>query len=333
MTMNDTFVTSLGDISSELNRSLATFIFIFGTIGNILNCLILSQSILRLNPCGFLFLTSSIANLISILVGLPTRILAGWHMDPTDTNSWICKCRAYFVFAFRTIGFWLIVLATIDRWLSSSIHANYRRFSTLKNAKIGCAIIVLVANCLYLQMFYCYEANLINTPLKCYAKTDACRLVTDLFYVSMTIVVPLILMFLFGLLTILNIRHSHRRVKTSNRSAVISVVLNGQTRTSQKIKQHQKKIDHHLVVMLLFEVIIAAILTLPQAIEKLISTLTDHSNESDYQQALYAFTYNLFLLLSFLESGMPFYIYTLAGGKIYRDALKNITKKLLKCEQ
>jgi hypothetical protein len=68
-----------------MNRSFAIFILIFGSIGNILNFFVLSQRTLRSNPCALRFLISSVANIISIFVGIPTRILAGWNMDPTYT--------------------------------------------------------------------------------------------------------------------------------------------------------------------------------------------------------------------------------------------------------
>ncbi len=31
-------------------------------------------------------------------------------------------------------------------------------------------------------MLYCYEANLVNTPLTCYGKTPICRIFTDIAY-------------------------------------------------------------------------------------------------------------------------------------------------------
>ncbi|CAF3701685.1 unnamed protein product, partial [Rotaria sordida] len=81
---NRDFIETLEYISKQFNRYFSIFIFLFGTIGNILNCFVLSQSTLRLNPCAYLFLISSIANMISIIFGLTTRILAGWNMGLTD---------------------------------------------------------------------------------------------------------------------------------------------------------------------------------------------------------------------------------------------------------
>ncbi len=79
MSTNTTnLILSINNASKELDRYFSIFIFIFGILGNLLNCLVLSQRPLRTNPCSFLFLISSIASLISILSGLTTRMLAGY---------------------------------------------------------------------------------------------------------------------------------------------------------------------------------------------------------------------------------------------------------------
>jgi hypothetical protein len=120
-TSNDFTITSINDISSQLNRYMALFIFLFGTIGNLLNIIFISQAILRSNPCALYFLGSSISDLEIILINLPSRIIGGWiSTDPTNTNSWFCKFRIFLLYSFRTTYVWLLIFATIDRWLSSS---------------------------------------------------------------------------------------------------------------------------------------------------------------------------------------------------------------------
>ncbi|CAF4085603.1 unnamed protein product, partial [Adineta steineri] len=75
------------NLTVQIDRYFTVFIFIFAVVGNSLNVLVLSQRTLRSNPCAWLFLTSTIADLISVLFGLTTRILAGWATDPTNTKS------------------------------------------------------------------------------------------------------------------------------------------------------------------------------------------------------------------------------------------------------
>jgi hypothetical protein len=101
---NADLIVAWNNISSAINRYFSIFIFLFGTIGNILNILVLSQRPIRINPCSLFFLISSIANLIAILSGLTTRMLSGWALDLTNTVDWLCKFRAFILFVSRNIA-------------------------------------------------------------------------------------------------------------------------------------------------------------------------------------------------------------------------------------
>lgn len=321
----------LDDISIQFNRYFTIFIFLFGTIGNLLNCLVLSRSCLRLNPCAFLFLISSITNIISITFGLTTRILSGWNMDLTDTNNFTCKSRAFVMFVSRTCGFWLIALATIDRWFSSCSQYQRRQLSSLKKAQQGTITIIILSKLLYCQTLYCYQSNLISAPLRCYGKTIKCRLLTDLTYALITILCPLLIMFIFGLLTISNIRQTYS--KTSSRTILIAMNNDNNNNKKKKTlksinsqKQRWKKIDRYLHHVLFIQIIFLTILTIPQVFEKLYTTLTINTEKSLLNIKIDKFIYNFVLLLTYLASGLPFYIYTLSGGSIFRKTLVKLFK-------
>jgi len=323
---NADLITILDDISIKFNRYFSVFIFLFGTIGNLLNCLVLSRPALRSNPCAYLFLISSIANIISINFGLTTRMLSGWNMDLTNTISLLCKLRAFIMFVSRTIAFWLIAFATVDRWYSSCTEHRQRRMSSLKHAQQGTIIIIVLSILLYCQVLYCYDANLISTPLRCYGKTITCRLLTDVNYACITILCPLLIMFIYGLLTISNIRQTYS-AKSSRR------ILNDNRRTLKSEnyqRKRWKRIDRYLHHVLFIQIIFLIILTIPQVIEKFYTTLTINTEKSLLHITIDRFIYNFVLLLSYLASGMPFYIYTLSGGSIFRTTLLNALKSIFK---
>jgi hypothetical protein len=313
----------LTSTSNQLNRYLSLFIFFFGIIGNILNIIILSQRTLRSNPCIFLFLISSISNLISILFGLTPRIMSGWYGDLTHTNRYYCKLCAFIVVTSRTIAFWLIMLATIDRWILSLNNAQRRQLSTLKNAQRGSVFIIILSILIYLHILYCYESNLLDTPSKCYGKTVSCRFLTDIIYACCSISLPFILMIIFGLITISNIHHTHSYTSWSlnlikyNKKNDVSIFINEQ-------KKRWKKIDRYLRGMLFLQVILLICLTLPQTIHKLYSTLTLYEQKSEVRDNIDRFLYKFGSLLPYVANGMPFYIYTLTGGKIFRNTLKKM---------
>ncbi|CAF4056347.1 unnamed protein product [Rotaria sp. Silwood1] len=170
-TSDANLIVALNNAAIQLNRYFGIFILLFGMVGNVLNTCVLSQGALRLNPCAWLFLVSSIANGIGILAGVTTRPLSTWSADLTNTNQFLCKFRAFLLFNGITIGSWLIMLATIDRWLSSNVNAIQRQRSTLKNAQLSAMLIIIVSTIIEAQQLYCFDANLTNTPLKCYTQT------------------------------------------------------------------------------------------------------------------------------------------------------------------
>ena len=198
-------------------------------------------------------------------------------------------------------------------WLWQALIDGYRRrrMSTLRNAQKGLAVVTIFSCLLYAQMFYCYEANLSNAPLKCYGKTIACRLITDLTYAFTANIIPLIIMVIFGSMTIINVRQTQRRVRlTSMASASV---------TNRGNQLQSKRVDHYLFLMLLVQVILFAVFTLPQNIQKFLSLAQTNDVKSALDRAIDNFIFNFFLLFAYLANGMSFYIYTLSGGSVFRN--------------
>ncbi|CAF3163637.1 unnamed protein product [Rotaria sp. Silwood2] len=331
---NESLPELLNHITVQISRSLAVFIFLFGFVGNILNILVLSQRSYRSNSSAWLFISLSIVNLISLISGLGTIMIGGWTKNPTDYIGVVCKLRAFFVFSTRTISTWLIVLATIDRWLLSSISVRRRQKSSLKNVQKWTVVIIVLSILLYSQQLYCYEANLIDTPLKCYGKTIVCRYCTDLSLAIVTVSAPLILMVLFGSLIISNVRQSQRRIQTLALRNVVSTTNKSLPSNAESAeRKFKQKIEHSLLRMLLSQVILIGIFTLPLCLDKFYSSVSgDHG--SHVELAINAFVYDLAILVYDISNGIPFYIYTLCGGIVFRKALYDfimLTKRKFQC--
>ncbi|CAF3308819.1 unnamed protein product [Rotaria sp. Silwood2] len=298
-----------------MNRYASIFTFLFGTTGNILNTLVFSQRSFRSNPCAICFLFSSVANLIAILFGVTSRMLNGWSADLTNTDRFICKFRTFILNVARPVAFWLILLAAIDRWLLSSANARYRQISTMKNAIRSMIIILISSIVLFSHIIYCYEPNMIDEPLQCYGKNITCRLVSAILFAFVTTFFPVLLMLIFGLMTINNLRQSKNRIQPGD-------ISHRRNQESNKGNQRQRfnKINNHLLVMLFGQIVLLFMLGLPLGIEKLYEAITMDRPTTKVQIAIDKFVYNIVLLLNFLANGSPFYIYTLAGGKEFRKA-------------
>ena len=312
-----TLIITLTNLAAAVNRYLGIGVFVFGCIGNVLNILVLSRRPLRSNSCALLFLASSIANLIAILVGLTTRILAGWNLDPTERLLVLCKLRILITFPARTVAFWLIMLAAVDRWLLSNARIRYRQLSSVKNTKRGTILIVLLSFLVFIQAPICYETASINAPLHCYSKSPSCRLSIDLTYGFVTICFPIIIMNIFSLKTLLNIRQLKERIAPANR---------GSTSRETSSNRTWKKSDQRLFVMLLVQIIFFTLMTFPAVIHRIYATATMNQDKSDLQNTVESFIYTFIFLISFAACGIPFYIYTLTGGTTFQKVLLDVIR-------
>ncbi len=174
---------------------------------------------------------------------------------------------------------------------------------------------------IHFQIFYCYtiNSNSLGNPVNCFLKDRNCRLINDLVFSILAILFPLILIFIFGLMTILNIRSSQSRIEPTPISMIScpSYAIKNNRRRNQ---QYRKR-DHSLFAMLFIQVILLAFLTLPMVIQRLYSTSRVDVKKSGLQIMIDKFFYNVALLMTFIATGMQFYVNTLSGGGVFRKAL------------
>jgi len=195
--------------------------------------------------------------------------------------------------------------------------------SSLKNSQRGILLIICFSSLVYAQIFYCYEANLTNTPVKCYGQTVWCRILIDLEFAFISVIIPSFMMVVFGLMTIVNARKAAlRRIQPMTMPATIQ--LSNVNRGSHQ----SRKIEHHLLIMLFMQVILLTLFSLPQAIQNLYSNITVYIVKGSSNTPINSFIFNLFFLLTYVTNGMPLYIYTLTGGTVFRKALSNAIREL-----
>ncbi|CAF3393528.1 unnamed protein product [Rotaria socialis] len=312
-------VNLINNISAEINRYITLFVLLFGTTGNLLNTLLLSQPNLRSNPCVLYFLGSSISSLGIMLVGLPTRFIGEWiSTDPTNTNAFLCKFRIFLLYGFRTISVWLIVLATVDRWFASSVRVTRRFLSSRRIAHKCIFIIHILSFLLWSQTLYCYNTNLPQAPLQCYGMSPKCQIFNDVGYAITTVLIPSVLMLVFGLLTIHNIKGSQRAVVPFIGTIHRISALNTRKRRKRRFNKGS------LTGMLLLQVILLTLLSLPQALQQLYLAFTISTIRSPLRHAIENFIININFSLTYVGNSIPFYIYTLTGVLFRRTFIRLI---------
>ncbi|UJR32889.1 hypothetical protein I4U23_020350 [Adineta vaga] len=296
---------------------MSMIILISGIVGNILNCLVFTQRSIRSRPCVICFFLASILNLIALVSGITPRAFQSFFMmpDQTETIPMFCKLRLFVVYTTRTISSWLLSLAAIDRYLISSSNINRRQLSNIKNACLSTFIISILSILIWIEVFFCFDANLIGTPQKCYAKSDACRVFNDLAQSLITTIIPSLVMLLAGLFTISHVRDSQRTAPSLEN-------------VNKNTIRRNRKDERSLTLMLIAQVILLTIFTFPQAGQKFYLTYTFYQIKSSTQRALESLLFNFVLLLTYIPSCMPFYLYTITGT-IFRKTLITLFKKLL----
>ncbi|CAF0720988.1 unnamed protein product [Adineta ricciae] len=298
----------------QVNRYVSIILLLLGTISNLLCCLVFTQRTLRSNPCALYFLVVNISNIISLTAGIPPRMLNSWNIlaDQTETISSLCKIRLLVVLASRNISSWLLVCAAIDRCFLSSSKADTRRRSNRKQAVRLIIIVSIMSLAFWTECLYCFDANLIGTPLRCYAKSANCRIFNDLAQVFVTTMIPSTIMMIAGLYTIKNIRQARR---------ILPATVN-------PILSRGRKTESNLTKMLFLQVIFLTIFNLPQAIQKFYLTYTFYDSRSLLQTTIENLLFNIVLLLTYVSSCVPFCLYILTGD-VFRMKLVRIIRTIV----
>jgi hypothetical protein len=185
--------------------------YIFGTIGNLLNICVFTIWCRRKKPSNrhhtsnssLYLLVSSISNLLVILYPLLTRILLdGYKYQITNRNVFfVCNLRYYILHTFDLLSLSCICLATFDRYLITSREARLRKLNpTKKRTKL----ILFFLLCLFvfhsIPILIYYDVSI----------TGHCTIVSSiyLYYYLYTFqiflhgIIPIIFLSIFGILTL-----------------------------------------------------------------------------------------------------------------------------------
>jgi hypothetical protein len=172
-------------------------------------------------------------------------------------------------------------------------------------------LIIIVCFISYAHVLFLFGIQTSSTSTTCYALPGSYRVFSDLQYLIFYALGPPILMLLFGLLTLKNLRRNRRLVMPT-------------MNTPQQLKLNStKKRDSQLLVMLLLQIMIIIIFTVPFAIQKLIDTFTLTVQRTPVQAASYSLLTGTLRLLSYGSHAFGFFFYTLSA-RIFRKELASI---------
>jgi hypothetical protein len=206
-------ITRLSAIGLHLTRYSLITIIILGLFGNILNVLVFRQPKLRSNPCSFYLISAAYANLIWIIAGPFTRMISTFGLDLSERIAILCKIRHFIIYSLQSLSIMYVALATIDRFLISSMKVKYRRLSSLQNAHRLTIIISIVYCLIFVNMFYCLNVTGTSPLLACTTTTSSiCGLFNEIARLVLLAFIPTLLILIFGIGTIQNIKKSRKNI-------------------------------------------------------------------------------------------------------------------------
>ncbi|CAF1319895.1 unnamed protein product [Adineta steineri] len=299
-----------------MNRYFPYPFMIFGTIGLILNVAIFTRQSLCNNSCVQYLLFNTLSNFIVLYWVVTTRIVSDGYGDDLGLRSdSFCKIRYFLTYYSRTLSTWFIVLACIDRWLSS-IQAKQRFNKVLFARRVGfITCIICFISYAHILFLFGIQKDPVSLSVTCYALPGIYRLFSDLQYLIFYALAPPIFMLIFGIITLRNIRR--------NRRLVIPLGI-----TRNQIKNNLiKRRDSQLLAMLLLQIFVIIIFTLPFAIQKLMDTLTLQLQRTAVQKAQWNLITAILRLLSYGSHALGFFFYTLSA-KIFRVELLKIMNRI-----
>ncbi|CAF0825535.1 unnamed protein product [Adineta ricciae] len=261
-------------INQSINRYVTVVLLTIGVIGNVLNLFIFTRKTFRNNICVIYFLAATVSDSFSIGIGLLTRLLNGYGVDPSQTSSIFCKFRFFITYAAAFTGGWFISLACIERYLCSSADVHQRRLVTVKKVYASISAVIVFGILAFGEQFYCIDINqqLFGAPQSCYQlkQNISCQIVDSLMQFLLEIISPTLIMIIFGCLLLRNVREKRRRINVSPSTnfSTPKMPLPAETNRSAQRREAQ------LLIILLIQVVVFIISTFPVSIYKFYSVAT-----------------------------------------------------------
>ncbi|CAF3806547.1 unnamed protein product [Adineta steineri] len=273
---------SLAYISQQVTIYVGWFFVIAGIGGNGLNILIFT----------------SVRNYRQTPFSVISRIfIAGYQIDLTLTSTFWCKLRAYLINVLTLISFTYSCLASIDQFLVTSRNANVRRFSNIKWAH-RMMFIVIIVWCLHgIPQILFYDISSI---------TQTCRIINasysiyaSIYVLSLTCIIPIVVMIVFGYLTYRNI-HLTRVIRA------------------------EQQADHQLVRMTLIQVILVVISITPYGMNNVYGLITSTISKDPDRLTKESFVSTILSLFTYVNYVGTCYMFLISSRRFRRQVKDRI---------
>lgn len=273
-------ITSLPTVEEYFTRYGMTGYLILGNIGLILNIAVFSQRISARNPCLLYLLSMSICGLIGLNISTIPYIYALDHSNPLKNNLFLCRFQFYLRHAFNQLMRTFFVIACADRYACSSKQAKIRAFS--RDIVAVRAIPAVVLFWLLIAIFPTMLRTLHDG--KCDARSGAYDIIYTIYILITLGIFPLVTLSIFGVLMMRNLKQ-----------------LRG---------ENLRKRDQDMMRMLLIELIIYIITTIPNTVMHIYKSAAANVEKSKERELIETFViYIARVFLLYMSNTFSFWIY------------------------
>ena len=232
-------VEMIHNIQKQFSYTILIFFLLIGNVGCVFNTIIFLRPCLITSSCSRYFLSSSFANVFQLNIGLVSHILDfGFHIHPYHRSLVLCKLRNYSINVAGFLSQTYLLLACVDRYLISLNRSSSRRINTVAVANR----IIFAATCFWIVILSHMLAygSILQPNQFCFFSTPSYVFFISAHNLLLSGFVLPILMVVFGLLTLKNIRLIRR----------------------QACVRRRKRRNHYLSLMLISNVFVSVFFTL-----------------------------------------------------------------------
>ena len=268
---------------------------------NLINIGVLGRRALHVWPCTHYFSAYAVFSIIYACWVCPIQLLRSFQIDWTNGKAG-CKMHSYFVFLLPVQATLMLILASYDRYCSSSQAYQLRSISTVRRARMNIVVGTLLTAVYHIPMLIIYDWNEISG--KCQRQPNTFSTIYVLSQMTIYYILAPSLGIVLGLLTVSRIRQQSARAIPSN------------------LSRRNRPTEGQLTRMLLLQVTLHMVFGLPFGITYLLNTFVPSLRASDILAVRYALV--MWLQCDYYVS---FFLYILSGS-IYRQQLVQILMEI-----
>ena len=242
------FFLDMSDIMQQVLRTniyIQPFNFFLAIITNIFNIRILCSRALRPSPCTHYFLAYAVFSIIYTCLMCPTQFLRGFDINWAN-GKFGCKIHFYILFLIPVLANLMLIFASFDRYCSSLQSCRLHSKSTIRTARFTIIYGTVLSAIYMLPMLIIYNWN--ESIGKCEEKVNLLTIIYVFSQVFLYHILAPLLMFIFGLLTINNIR------RQSTRAIPLMVSMRGRRTEGQLTRMLILQVTVHMLLVLPFGV-------------------------------------------------------------------------------